>query len=56
MEEEEEKTLTVTFTITEMNVILQALSKEPFKEVFQLIGKINQEATLQLDDESNNDS
>lgn len=49
--EEETKSLTIEFTIDEMNVILKALSKEPFKDVFQVIGKINDEASKQLETE-----
>lgn len=41
----------MSFTIDEMNLILGALSKEPFKEVYQLIGKINDAASKQLGNE-----
>lgn len=47
-ESEEEKILQMNFTLSEMNIILKALSKEPFKDVFQLIGKINDAASQQL--------
>lgn len=50
MEEEEVRFLEMKFTIDEMNLILQALSKEPFKDVFQIIGKINEAAAIQLND------
>lgn len=43
----------MSFTIDEMNLILGALSKEPFKEVYQLIGKINDAASKQLTEEEN---
>ena len=49
-EEKEEVNLTMEFTIDEMNIILQALSKEAFKDVYQLIGKINEQAADQLKD------
>lgn len=54
MEEEEEIQLELTFSLEELNVILQALSKEPFKDVFQIIGKINDIASKQLN--NNEDS
>ena len=41
-------TITMEFTIDEMNQILGALSKEPFKDVYTLIGKINDVANDQL--------
>lgn len=41
-------TITMEFTIDEMNQILAALSKEPFKDVYTLIGKINDVANDQL--------
>lgn len=43
----------MSFTIDEMNLILGALSKEPFKEVYQLIGRINEAASKQLADNDN---
>lgn len=52
-ENEEEIHLTMTFTVDQMNVILKALSKEPFKDVFQLIGNINEQAASQLSPENN---
>ena len=45
---ENETYLQMAFTLDEMNIILKALSKEPFKDVYQLIGKINDEASIQL--------
>ena len=46
--EEEEIKLELTLSLDEVNIILQSLSKEPFKDVFQLIGKINDIASKQL--------
>lgn len=43
--------LKMTLTLDEVNIILQALSKEPFKDVFQLIGNINEQASKQLKSE-----
>lgn len=43
-----EEILNLNLTLDEVNIILQALSKEPFKDVFQLIGKINEQANTQL--------
>lgn len=46
--QEEPIILNMIFTLEEMNIILRALSNEPFKEVYQLIGKINEQASEQL--------
>lgn len=43
-----EEFLKLELTLDEVNIILKALSKEPFKDVFQLIGKINEQANSQL--------
>ncbi len=48
--QEVEILLDMKFTLDEVNTILKALSKEPFKDVFELIGKINEQASLQLND------
>lgn len=45
---EEIEQLKMQFTLDEVNIILKALSKEPFKDVFELIGKINEQASSQL--------
>lgn len=50
------ETLTIEFTIDEMNVILAALSNEPFKEVYEIIGKINTEAQKQLSKDTDNEN
>lgn len=48
--------LKLELTLDEVNIILKALSKEPFKDVFELIGNINEQASLQLNNstEENN--
>ncbi len=35
-------------TLDEANLILKALGKLPFEQVFELIGKLNQQANKQL--------
>lgn len=40
--------ITLTLTIEETNMIIKSLAKEPFKEVFELIGKINEQADDQI--------
>ena len=42
------KEITLTLTVDEANQILDALGKEPFNKVFQLINKIQQQANQQL--------
>ncbi len=37
--------------LEEVNLILKSLGNLPFKEVFELIGKINQQANQQLKDD-----
>lgn len=43
--------LKLTITIDEANLILDALGNQPFHKVFALIGKIQQQAATQLDDQ-----
>jgi len=40
--------ITLELDLDEVNVILKLLYKEPFKDVFELIGKINYQANQQL--------
>ncbi|MGK0364386.1 MAG: hypothetical protein ACI85O_001443 [Saprospiraceae bacterium] len=47
-EEEKEPIIQLELTITEVNLLFQALGNRPFNEVFQLIGKINEQAGNQL--------
>ncbi|MCB0608017.1 MAG: hypothetical protein H6562_05080 [Lewinellaceae bacterium] len=42
------KDLTLTVTIDEANQILDALGDKPFAQVYNLIGKIQQQAAAQL--------
>ncbi len=42
------KELTLNLTVEEVNQILDALGTKPFKEVFELIGKIQNQAAQQL--------
>ena len=44
------KEITVKLTIDEVNLILEALGGLPFKQVYGLIGKIEQQAATQLGD------
>lgn len=41
--------ITLKLTLDETNLILKALGEQPFTSVFELIGKIQQQATTQLD-------
>ena len=41
-------TITFHFTVEETNLILEALGQLPFNQVYQLIGKIQNEASDQL--------
>ena len=43
-------TLKLKLTIDEVNKILNALGNLPFSEVFELIGKIQQQASEQISD------
>ena len=42
------KNVTFTVTVKEANMIFKALSKFPFEEVFELIGKLNEQSNQQL--------
>ena len=44
--------LTFTLTLEEANQILDALGQQPFKQVFGLIGKIQQQASNQMEDQT----
>ena len=43
--------ITLDLELEEVNMILKLLYKEPFKDVFELIGKINYQANQQLGEE-----
>ena len=46
-----EKTITFQLTIDEANLILQALGNLPFSQVYPIIGKINEQANQQLNED-----
>lgn len=48
MEEEQDVKITLELNLEEVNLILGALSEQPFKTVFELIGKVNIQANEQL--------
>ena len=45
------KDIQLTVTVDEVNQLLDALGQQPFIRVYQLIGKIQQQAQAQLHDE-----
>ena len=45
------KPLQLTLTVTDINQILEALGQLPYARVYQLIGRIQQQAGAQLSDE-----
>lgn len=47
------KEVKIVLTVEEANIILSALSKLPFEQVFKLIGSIDKQATEQLNDKKN---
>ncbi len=51
------KEIHLKLTVDEINVIFEALGEQPFSKVFELIGKINDQANGQIDDidQENND-
>jgi len=44
----EQNTIALRLNITEVNVIIKALSEKPFREVYELIGKIHAQSNAQL--------
>jgi hypothetical protein len=44
--------ITLTLTVEETNLVLDALGNQPFKEVYGLIGKIQNQAAAQLSEPS----
>ncbi len=53
------KKIQLTVTVEEGNLIFRGLSKLPFEEVYELIGKLNEQANAQLsvpDNELNSQS
>lgn len=49
----EEIRLTFSLTLKEANVIFKALGSRPFDEVYELIGKLNEQANNQLSNDLN---
>ena len=45
---ETEKNIVISLNVEELNIILNSLSELPFKEVYTLIGKLNQQANEQI--------
>ncbi len=48
MKREESPKIVFEITLEEANLIFKALGKQPFAEVFELIGKLNEQANQQL--------
>ena len=44
----DDRQICLSMTVDDANVIIGALSERPFKEVLDLIGRINKQATEQL--------
>lgn len=42
------KEVTISLTLDELNLIFKALGNEPFREVYELIGKLNEQTNAQL--------
>ena len=47
--EEEEMDINLSLKFSELQVIFKALGQQPFQEVYEIIGKINQQVNLQID-------
>lgn len=48
LNKQEQKKLTLTVSVEEANKIFKALGNLPFVEVYELIGKLNEQANSQL--------
>ncbi len=48
--------ITLELSLDEINLIFQALGERPFKEVFELMGKINEEVNRQMSANNSDDS
>jgi hypothetical protein len=53
MEKSTMQEITLTLTLAEINQILSSLGEQPYKEVFQLVNKIQQQAQRQLENAEN---
>lgn len=40
--------VTIKITLEELNLVFKALGNEPFKDVYELIGKLNEQTNSQL--------
>lgn len=47
------KEVNILLTVEEVNIILGALGKGPFEQVYKLIGNIEKQATEQLNEKKN---
>lgn len=48
----ESKTVQLSLSVAEINLVLEGLGTQPFARVFQLVGKIQQQAERQLSGEA----
>jgi hypothetical protein len=48
MENNTQKSITFQVTLEEANLIFKSLGKQPFETVYELIGKLNDQANAQL--------
>lgn len=44
----QQNTITLSLDITEVNLMIKVLSEKPFREVYELIGKIHAQSNAQL--------
>ncbi len=49
-----DSTIYFELTLEEANLIFKALGKMPFADVYELIGKLNEQANVQLTDNEDN--
>ena len=47
--------LTLKLSVEEVKIIFSALATRPFQEVYELIGKINEQANQQMNSKENGD-
>lgn len=48
-----EKSVSLAFSVSELNVILNALASQPYGQVFALVEKIQKSAEAQLKEQNN---
>ncbi|MCU0429386.1 MAG: hypothetical protein MUF42_05380 [Cytophagaceae bacterium] len=56
MENKANKRITFEVTLDEANLIFKSLGKQPFETVYELIGKLNEQANDQLRKPSSEDT